>query len=189
MGGNTTHTTHTSHITHTTHTTHTTCTTQQLTLVTWSGLLHHTVLYINPAAPCTLRCCASAKSTCLIFYWYHHLFWIWPSRPLLLNIFRPLPEGGLFSFHCFVVLFLLFLLFLVLRFEKVFPQAQISPLFRWFIGSIGGVNNFCLQSQECRLAGLVYFCFRIIWKNSMLQMSVQFHELWAVWYQELCTVH
>ena len=39
----------------------------------------------------------------------------------------PSQRGGLFSFHCFVVLLFLFLLFL-LRFGKVFPQAWLTGL-------------------------------------------------------------
>ena len=46
-----------------------------------------------------------------------NLKFLFCEKGMFLVYIRPLPEGGLFSFQCFVVLFLVFLLLFLLRFE------------------------------------------------------------------------
>ena len=80
--------------------------------------------------------------------------------PDRIGIFRPLPEGGLFSFHRFVFLFSFSFSFFLLRFDK---SSQDTCLMYYHKApnhtTLGGAANFCLQKF---LTGLVYFCLFLI---------------------------
>ncbi len=93
------------------------------------------------------------------------------------KLFRPVPEGDLFSFHCFIFLFSLFLF--SLRFEKECPHHSRLLL----------LYNFCMQNV-LGISGIGIFC-KLLFVTLKLTTVPTFRLLFVglPFWTELCTEH